>query len=309
MYKKIVDNILDLIGCTPLIRLHTMVTADMAQILAKLESFNPGGSVKDRVALAIIEDAEHKGLIKPGSTIIEPTSGNTGIGLAMVCAVKGYRCIITMPETLSLERIYILNSYGAEVFLTPGKKGINGAIEKAQELHKKITDSFIPQQFQNHANPAAHKRTTAREIIEATGGDIDAFVTGVGTGGTITGVGEALKEYNPAIRIVAVEPEKSPVLSGGKPGNHKIQGIGSGFIPEVLNMDVIDEIIRVNDAQSFKTATILARKEGLFMGISSGAALLGALEVAKRFGPGKTVVVLFPDTGERYFSVEQYFKA
>lgn len=306
---KLANNVLELIGNTPMVRLSGIVTSDMAEILAKIEFFNPGGSVKDRICLSMIEDAEKKGLLKPGSTIIEPTSGNTGIGLSMIAAVKGYRCILTMPETMSLERIYILKSYGAEVILTSGIDGMMGSIKKAEELSKKTPNSFMPQQFKNKANPEVHRKTTAKEILEATGGKIDAFVSGVGTGGTITGVGEVLKKKNPKIKIVAVEPKGSAVLSGKKSGPHKIQGIGAGFVPEILNRDVIDEIIQVDDNEAFKASRKLAKKEGLFVGISAGAAAQAALKVAKDLGKGKTVVVVLPDTGERYFSMEQYFEA
>jgi len=302
------ENILKLIGNTPMVKLNKIPEPDMAEIYAKLESFNPGGSVKDRIALSMIEDAERKGILKKGSTIIEPTSGNTGIGLAMVCAVKGYKCILTMPETMSLERIYILKSFGTEIVLTPGIEGMSGAIRKAEELLKKIPNSFMPQQFKNPANPEIHRKTTAKEIIEQTNGEIDAFVAGVGTGGTITGVGEVLKEYNKKIKIFAVEPETSAVLSGKPPGPHRIQGIGAGFIPEILNLNIIDEVITVSDEDAFNLTKELARKEGIFCGISSGAALYGALKVAKKLGKGKKIVTIFPDTGERYFSIEQYFQ-
>jgi cysteine synthase A len=304
----LVDNILELIGSTPMVRLHKIVDDDMAQILVKLESWNPGGSVKDRISLSMIEAAEKEGIIKKGATIIEPTSGNTGIGLAMVSAVKGYHCILVMPETMSLERIYILKSYGAEVVLTPGIEGMQGAIKKAQKLLKKIPYSFMPDQFKNEANSEIHRKTTANEILNAVEGNIDAFVACVGTGGTITGVSEVLKEKNPGIKIVAVEPKTSAVLSGEKPGPHKIQGIGAGFIPEILNRKIIDEIVKVDDNESFKTSRKLASVEGIFVGISGGAALLAAMKVAKDLGKGKTVVVIFPDVGERYFSMERYFK-
>lgn len=305
---RLVNSVLELIGNTPMVKLSRMVEPDMAQILAKLESFNVGGSVKDRICLSMIEDAERKGLIGPDSTIIEPTSGNTGIGLAMICAVKGYRCMLTMPETMSVERVHILKSYGAEVILTPGIDGMLGSIKKAEELLQKIPNSFMPQQFKNEANPEIHRKTTAKEILEVTGGAIDAFVAGVGTGGTITGVGEVLKGKNAKIKIVAVEPRVSAVLSGGEPGPHKIQGIGAGFIPEILNRDIIDEIVLVYDSDAFTTSRRLAREEGLFVGISAGAAVWVALKVAKTLGKGKVVVVILPDTGERYFSVQQYFK-
>lgn len=307
--KKIVDNVLDLIGRTPLVRIKRLVEPTDAEVLGKLESLNPGGSLKDRICLSIIEEAERSGKISAGATIIEPTSGNTGIGLAMVCAVKGYRCILTMPETMSLERIYILRSYGAEVILTPGIKGMVGSIARAEELLKKIPNSFMPQQFQNQANPLIHRKTTALEILNDTDGHIDAFIAGVGTGGSITGVGEALKEYNTNIKVIAVEPKNSAVLSGAKPGHHKIQGIGAGFVPDVLNRDIIDEIIQVKDRDAFKMARRLSVEEGLFVGISSGANMWAALKVAQRLGPGKRVVAILCDTGERYFSMEQYFEA
>jgi len=288
-----------------MVKLNKIVDKDIAEIYAKLEFFNPGGSVKDRIAFAMIEDAEKKGILKPGATIVEPTSGNIGIGLAMICAVKGYRCIITMPESMSLERVYILKSYGAEVVLTSAIEGMQGAIKKAEEIVKKTKNSFMPQQFENPANPEIHRRTTAKEILEATDGELDAFVAGVGTGGTITGVGEVIKKVNPKVKIVAVEPAGSAVLSGKKPGPHKIQGIGAGFIPKVLNREIIDEIITVEDEQAFQTAKLLAKEEGLLVGISSGAACFAALKVARNLGKGRRVVVIFPDTGERYFSVER----
>lgn len=307
--NRVADNVLELIGQTPMVKLNRITPDTAAQILAKLENFNPGGSIKDRICLSMIEDAEKRGLLKKGATIIEPTSGNTGIGLAIVSAVKGYRCILTMPETMSLERIHILKSYGAEVILTPGIEGMQGAIKKAEELLKKIPDSFMPQQFNNPANPEIHRKTTAQEILEVTRGKIDAFVAGVGTGGTITGVGEILKKINSKVKIVAVEPKTSAVLSGGKPGPHKIQGIGAGFIPEVLNREIIDEIITVDDGEAFQTAKRLAKEEGLFVGISAGAATFAALKVAKKLGKGKTIVVILPDTGERYFSIQQNFES
>ena len=305
---RIANNVLELICNTPIVRLNRIIGQDSAVTYAKLEQFNPGGSVKDRICLSMVREAEEQGLLRPGSTIIEPTSGNTGIGLAMVGAVKGYRVILTMPETMSLERIYILKSYGAEVVLTPGIDGMTGAIKKAEELLKNTPNSFMFQQFKNKANPQIHRETTAREILNAVGKDIDAFVAGVGTGGTITGVGEVLKGVNPRIKNIAVEPKTSCVLSGGKPGPHKIQGIGAGFIPEVLNREVIDRVISVSDSDAFSTTRRLAMEEGLFVGISSGAAAWAALKVAQELGKGKTVVVVFPDTGERYFSMHQYFE-
>ena len=305
---KSASNVLELIGNTPLVRLNRLLEKDSAAIYAKLEQFNPGGSLKDRICLSMIEEAEKSGLLKPGSTIVEPTSGNTGIGLAMVGVVKGYKVILTMPETMSLERIYILKSLGAEVVLTPGIDGMSGAIKKAEEIIKNTKNSFMPQQFKNPANPKIHRETTAKEILEAVGNKIDAFVAGVGTGGTITGVGEVLKEANPDIKVIAVEPEASAVLSGGKPGPHKIQGIGAGFIPEILNRKVIDEIVKVSDNDAYRTSQRLAQEEGLFVGISSGAAAFAAIKTAKSLGKGKTVVTIFPDTGERYFSMQQYFE-
>lgn len=306
---RIAQDVTELIGATPIVRLSRIVEAGMADIVAKIEYFNPGGSLKDRICLSMIEDAQEKGLLKKGSTIIEPTSGNTGIGLAMIAAVKGYKCILTMPETMSLERIYILKSFGAEVVLTAGIDGMQGAIKKAEELLKKIPDSFMAHQFKNPANPEVHRRTTAKEILEATKGNLDVFVAGVGTGGTITGVGEVLKKHNAKIRIIAVEPENSAVLSGKQAGPHKIQGIGAGFVPEILNRKIIDQVITISDDNAFTTARRLAREEGLFVGISSGAACWAALQLAKELGKGKTIVVVLPDTGERYFSVQQYFEA
>lgn len=307
--QQVANNVLELIGNTPMIRLNRIPEAGMSQILAKVEFFNPGGSVKDRICLSMIEQAEKEGLLKPGSTVIEPTSGNTGIGLAMVCAVKNYHCLLIMPELMSLERIYILKSYGAEVMLTPAIEGMLGAIKKAKEIAKNTPNSFVPHQFTNKVNPQVHRESTAQEILAAAGKDIDAFVAGVGTGGTLTGVGEVLKEHNPAVKIIAVEPRTNAVLSGEKPGPHKIQGIGAGFIPEILNLDVIDRIIKVDDNDAFKTSKRLAREEGLFVGISAGAATWAALEVARDLGKGRKIVVFLPDTGERYFSMEQYFEA
>lgn len=306
---KVAGNITELIGRTPTVRLNHIVSADSATILAKLEYFNPGGSVKDRICLEMIEAAEKQCILKKGSVIIEPTSGNTGIGLAMISAVKGYKCILVMSEAMSLERMYILKAYGAQIVLTPASLGMQGSINKAEEIHRKTPNSFMPQQFKNPANPEAHRKFTAQEILAATGGNLDAFIAGVGTGGTITGVGEILKKHNKDIRIVAVEPSTSAVLSGGKPGPHKIQGIGAGFIPDILNRKIIDQVIQVTDGDAFRTAQRLAKEEGLFVGISAGAATWAALKVAKNLGPGKTILVVLPDTGERYFSTHQYFEA
>ena len=307
--STIAGTVLELIGNTPLVRLSRIVEPRAATILAKLELLNPGGSVKDRICLAMIEEAEAKGGLKPGSTVVEPTSGNTGIGLAMVCAVKGYKVVLTMPETMSAERIQILKSFGAEVILTPAGEGMIGAVKRAEAIVKETPGAFMPQQFVNPANPEAHRRTTAQEILRSTDGELDAFVAGVGTGGTITGVGEVLKRKNPQIKIVAVEPKSSPVLSGGKPGPHMIQGIGAGFVPQVLNRAVIDDIIQVSDEQAYEAAKRLAREEGLFVGISAGAACWASLKVARDLGAGKTVVTIFPDTGERYFSIQPYFES
>ena len=294
-----------LIGRTPLLEL-THLERELgleARLLAKLEYLNPAGSVKDRVAKAMIEDAEARGLLRPDSVLIEPTSGNTGIGLASVCAAKGYRLIITMPETMSVERRQIMTAYGAELVLTEGAKGMTGAIEKAEELAREIPNSFIPGQFVNPANPAAHKASTGPEIWADTDGEVDIFVAGVGTGGTITGVGEYLKAQNPEIRVVAVEPSDSPVLSGGRAGSHKLQGIGAGFVPAVLNTAVYDEIIQVRSEDAFAIGKLIGRAEGVLVGISSGAAAWAAIQLAKRSeNRGKTVVVLLPDTGDRYLS-------
>jgi cysteine synthase A len=305
---KISEHVLDLIGNTPLVRLRRVVEPRMATVLAKLESANPGGSVKDRISLAMVEDAEARGVLKPGATIVEPTSGNTGIGLAMVGAVKGYKVTLVMPETMTTERIQILKAYGAEVILTPAAEGMIGAVKRAEQLAKQTPGAFTPQQFINPANPEVHRRTTAQEILKATDGDVDAFVAGVGTGGTITGVGETLKKRNPALKVYAVEPKGSPVLSGGPPGQHMIQGIGAGFVPQVLNRSVIDEIIPVADEQAYDTSRRLSREEGLFVGISAGAACWAALKVASALGPGKTVLTVFPDTGERYVSIQSFFE-
>lgn len=302
---KIAKSITDLIGRTPLLELANYKKANdlKANLVAKLEYFNPAGSVKDRIAKAMVDDAEAKGLLKPGSTIIEPTSGNTGIGLASVAAARGYRLIITMPETMSVERRNLLKAYGAELVLTDGTKGMKGAIAKAEELAKEIEGAFIPGQFVNAANPEVHRKTTGPEIWEDTDGLVDIFVAGIGTGGTITGVGEYLKSKNPNIKIIAVEPSASPVLSKGTPGPHKIQGIGAGFIPDILNTSIYDEIITVDNEVAFATGKDIAKAEGLLVGISSGAAAWAATQVASRpENEGKTIVVLLPDTGERYLS-------
>ncbi len=306
---SIADSVLDLVGRTPMVRLNRVVTSDDAEVVAKLESFNPGGSVKDRIALSMILRAEEEGRLKPGGTIVEPTSGNTGIGLAIVAAVRGYKLILVMPETMSVERRSLLEAYGAELILTPGVEGMTGAVRVAEEILEEHADYFMPQQFENPANPEIHRKTTAQEILADTGGRLDAFVAGVGTGGTITGVGEVLKREMPGVKIVAVEPSASPVLSGGQPGPHKIQGIGAGFVPEVLNTDVIDEIITVSDDDAYRTSQRLASEEGLHVGISAGANTWAALKVARELGPGKRVVVVLPDTGERYLSMAQYFSA
>lgn len=300
---KTYDSILELIGNTPLVRL-TKINKGYANIYAKLESFNPAGSIKERVALSMIIDAEKKGLLDKDTVIIEPTSGNTGVGLAMVSAVRGYKLILVMPDTMSVERRNLLAAYGADIVLTPGVQGMQGAIDKALELEKEYKKAFIPQQFKNPANPAVHKRTTALEIIEAMDGKVDYFVAGVGTGGTITGVGEVLKKDNPNVKIVAVEPKDSAVLSGEKSGSHKIQGIGAGFIPDILNMDILDEIMTISNEDAMITMKKLAQDEGILTGISAGAAAKAALLLSEREeNNGKNIVVIFPDTGERYLSL------
>lgn len=306
---KIAKKLTDLVGNTPLLELVKFSTLKglKTPVIAKVEYFNPGGSVKDRVALAMIEDAEAKGILKPGATIIEPTSGNTGVGLALVSAVKGYKLILTMPETMSVERRNLVKAYGATVKLTPGKDGMPGAIKAAEELRDSIPGSVILQQFENAANPRRHYETTGREIWEQTDGKIDIIVAGVGTGGTISGIGKRLKEYNPNIKVVAVEPATSPVLNGGKSGPHKIQGIGAGFVPKTYDASVIDEVLDIDNDDAIRTGRELAREEGLLVGISSGAAAFAAAELAKRpENEGKTIVAILPDTGERYLSTVLY---
>jgi cysteine synthase A len=300
----IAETVLDLIGGTPMVRLSRMVKEGWAEVVAKVESFNPAGSIKDRIALGMIEAAEREGRLKPGGTIVEPTSGNTGIGLAMVAAVKGYRLIVTMPEDMSVARRDLLARYGAEVVLTPAIEGMSGAVYAAQELINDNPGYFMPQQFENPTNPEVHRRTTAQEILAATGGKFDAFVAGVGTGGTITGVGEVLKERNPDTLVVAVEPARSPVLQGGRGGVHAIQGIGASFVPGILNREVVDEIISVGDEDAIAMSRRLTHDEGLLAGISAGANVFAALKVAKRLGRDKRVVTILPDTGERYLTME-----
>lgn len=305
---KIVNNITELIGNTPLVKLNNITKNCYAEIIAKLEYFNPGGSVKDRIALSMIETAEKEGKLTKDKIIIEPTSGNTGIGLAMIGAIKGYRVILVMPESMSLERRSLLRAFGAELILTPKEEGMRGSIKKVEEIVKSDPEKyFVPMQFENPANPEIHRKTTAEEIWRDTDGKVDIIVSGVGTGGTITGIGEVLKRRKPEIKIIAVEPEKSPVLSGGTPSPHRIQGIGAGFIPKVLNMSIIDEIIKVSDEDAFTTAKRLMREEGILCGISSGAACFAALKVAERKeNKGKMIVVILPDTGERYISTELF---
>ena len=304
-YSEPLDSVLELTGNTPLVKINKLAHAEMADIYAKIEFFNPCRSVKDRICLSMVEDAEKQGKIKPGDTLIEPTSGNTGIGLAFVCAAKGYKLVLTMPETMSMERRIMLKAFGAELILTEGTEDMIGAVNRAAELSKE-KGHYQPQQFKNPANPGAHKKSTAREILKQAG-TVDAFVAGVGTGGTITGVGEILKEeFGDSVRIIAVEPSKSPVLAEGKSGLHEIQGIGAGFVPEVLNRGIIDDIIHVSDEDAFETARNIIREEGILCGISSGANLFASLTVAKELGQGKKVVTLFCDTGERYLSTKLF---
>lgn len=306
---KLVQNITQLIGDTPLVRLNKIVPEDSAEIYVKLEYQNPGSSVKDRIAISMVEAAEKDGSLKPTSTIVEPTSGNTGIGLAMVAAAKGYKAILVMPETMSIERRNLLRAYGAQLVLTPGAEGMKGAIRRAEELAAENPDYFIPQQFKNKANVKVHIETTGPEIVEAINGydgKLDAFVAGIGTGGTITGTGEVLKKNFPDIKIIAVEPSASPVLSGGKPGPHKIQGIGAGFVPDILNTEIYDQIIPVDNDDAFETSRRVAREEGILGGISSGAAIFAALQVAKQLGKGKRVIAVLPSNGERYLSTPLY---
>ncbi|MFM9281733.1 cysteine synthase A [Paenibacillus jiagnxiensis] len=306
---KVVNNVTELIGGTPLVRLNRIVPEDSAEIYVKLEYQNPGSSVKDRIAISMVDEAEKEGVLKPGGTIIEATSGNTGIGLAMVAAARGYKAIIVMPETMSLERRNLLRAYGAELVLTPGSEGMNGAVKKMEELLSENPDYFAAEQFKNKANVKIHRETTGPEIVEAIqsiGGSLDAFVAGIGTGGTISGAGEVLKQEFPDIKIVAVEPAASPILGGGKPGPHKIQGIGANFIPEILNQDIYNEIIHVENEEAFETARKVAKEEGILSGISSGAAIFAGLKVAKELGKGKRVVVIVPSNGERYLSTPLY---
>ena len=300
-------DITELIGRTPLVRLNRLSPVDGATIYGKVEFFNPGGSVKDRICLNMINEAERMGALKPGGTIVEPTSGNTGVGLALVAAVRGYKLILVMPESMSMERASLLSSYGAQLVLTPAWEGMKGSIREAESIIAQNPSYFMPDQFSNPANPAMHKKTTAIEILESLDGKIDAFVAAVGTGGTITGCGELFKERNPNVKVIAVEPAGSPVLSGGEPGPHKIQGIGAGFIPKVLNRSIIDRVMTVTDDEAYQTAKQLSKKEGLLVGISAGANVFASQKVAQELGPGKNVVTILCDTGERYISIEKYF--
>jgi cysteine synthase A len=305
--ERIADSALDLIGNTPLVRLARMAPLDGGEVLAKLESFNPGGSVKDRIALGMVEAAEAAGLLGPGGTIVEPTSGNTGIGLSMVAAVKGYRVVLVMPDDMTLERRFILRSLGAELLLTPAAEGMAGAVQRAREFAESTPGAYMPQQFENPANPAIHRQTTAREILTSTRGRLDAFVAGIGTGGTITGVADVLRRELAEVLTVGVEPASSPVLTEGRAGRHLIQGIGANFVPRVLDRSLIDRILPVTERDAFHTARRLAREEGLFVGVSAGAATSAALQIAEELGAGKRIVVVLPDTGERYSSLEPYF--
>lgn len=307
MSAAFLRNITDGIGHTPLVRLNRLSPPGGATIYGKAEFYNPGGSVKDRICLNMIDEAENKGLLKPGGTIVEPTSGNTGIGLALVSAVRGYKLILVMPEGMSLERASLLSSYGAQLVLTPAREGMRGSIKEAESILDQNPEYFMPNQFSNPANPAIHRKTTALEIWEALDGKVDAFVAAVGTGGTITGCGELFKEKNPSVKVIALEPAGSPVLSGGEPGPHRIQGIGAGFVPKVLNRSLIDEIMTVTDEEAYQTTKQLARKEGLLVGISAGANVFAAQKVAESLGPNKNVVTILCDTGERYLSIEKYF--
>ncbi len=300
-------DITELIGRTPLVRLNRLSKPGSATIYGKVESFNPGGSIKDRICLNMINEAERQGKLKPGGTIVEPTSGNTGIGLALVAAVRGYKLILVMPESMSMERASLLSSYGAQLVLTAAWEGMKGSIKEAESIVAQNPSYYMPDQFSNPANPAIHRKTTGPEILEALDGRVDAFVAAVGTGGTITGCGEVIRERNPAAKIIAVEPAGSPVLSGGDPGPHKIQGIGAGFIPKVLNRTLLDRVITVTDDEAYQTAKLLAKKEGLLVGISAGANVFAAQKIAEELGPGKNVVTILCDTGERYISIEKYF--
>lgn len=307
MISPFLPQITEGIGKTPLVRLNRLSPEGGASIFGKVEFFNPGGSVKDRICLNMIDEAERQGYLKPGGTLVEATSGNTGIGLALVSAVRGYKLILVMPESMSMERASLLSSYGAQLILTPAWEGMKGSIKEAESIVAQNSDYFMPNQFSNPANPAIHRKTTAPEIWEALEGKIDAFVAAVGTGGTITGCGEVFKDQSPSIKIIAVEPAGSPVLSGGEPGPHKIQGIGAGFIPQVLNRSILDRVITVTDEDAYQTTKLLAKKEGLLVGISTGANVFAARQVAEELGPGKNVVTVLCDTGERYLSIEKYF--
>ena len=307
MNAQLLQGITDGIGGTPLVRLNRLSPPDGATIYGKAEFYNPGGSVKDRICLNMIEEAEKQGLLKPGSTIVEPTSGNTGIGLALVCAVRGYKLILIMPEGMSLERASLLSSYGAQLVLTPAREGMRGSIKEAESILEQNPEYFMPNQFSNPANPAMHRKTTALEILEALDGKVNAFVAAVGTGGTITGCGDVFKEKDPKVKVVAVEPSGSPVLSGGEAGPHKIQGIGAGFVPKVLNRSLLDQIMTVTDEEAYQTTKQLAKKEGLLVGISAGANVFAAQKIAESLEPGKNVVTILCDTGERYLSIEKYF--